>query len=76
MKEAAQILKEKGIRLTPQRLGVFKALRNQERHFTVEQIYEKIKNNFPAISLATVYSILELLKENRGLLIEFFRGAW
>ena len=62
MLKGAKILKEKGIRVTPQRLGVYKVLRESRRHFTAEEIYDRAKKSFPAISLATVYSILELLK--------------
>jgi Fur family peroxide stress response transcriptional regulator len=64
MTRSAQVLKEKGLRVTPQRLGVYKLLREDSGHFTAEKIYFKVKKSFPAISLATVYSILELLKEN------------
>lgn len=57
------MLKSNSIRVTPQRLGVYKLLREEKRHFSAEEVYAKVKNHFPAISLATVYSILELLKE-------------
>jgi Fur family peroxide stress response transcriptional regulator len=57
------ILKEKDIKITPQRIGVLKILKEDTIHFTVEDIYEKSKKAFPSISLATVYSILELFKE-------------
>ncbi len=54
------VLKENGIRVTPQRLGVYDVLCSENKHLTVEEIYRKIKVKFPAISLATVYTILEL----------------
>jgi len=60
MKNNIAILKAKGIRVTPQRLGVFEVLRDGNKHLTADEIYRKIKVNFPAISLATVYTILEL----------------
>lgn len=60
MKDNIAILKEKGIRITPQRLGVCDVLGNENKHLTVEEIYRKMKIQFPAISLATVYTILEL----------------
>lgn len=63
MKESAHVLKESNIRITPQRLGVYKILRQEARHLTVDEIYEKIKKRFPSVSLATVYTILELFKE-------------
>ena len=69
MKESAEVLKEKSIRPTPQRLGVYKFLRENPKHFTAEELYERIRRDFPAMSLATVYSILELLKD-KGLVQE------
>ena len=69
MKESAEVLKEKGIRATPQRLGLYKLLREEPGHLTAEELYARIKEKFPAISLATVYSILELLKA-KGLVQE------
>ncbi len=55
-----QKLKNKDIRVTPQRLGVCEILSREKIHLTAEQIYGRIKNKFPAISLATVYTILQL----------------
>ncbi|MCK4994958.1 MAG: transcriptional repressor [Candidatus Omnitrophica bacterium] len=60
MKDKIAILKENSIRITPQRLGVYEVLCNENKHLTVEQIYRKIKVKFPAVSLSTVYTILEL----------------
>jgi len=63
MKESAEKLKESNIRITPQRLGVYRVLRQEARHLTAESIYEKVKKRLPGVSLATVYTILELFKE-------------
>ena len=67
MKESAQILKESGIRVTPQRLGVYKILKQEEKHkhLTADEIHEKINRKLPGVSLATIYTVLELFKENR-----------
>lgn len=63
MNKSAEVLKEKGIRITPQRIGVYKLLREDPGHFTAEELYARMQKDFPAMSLATVYSILELLKD-------------
>jgi Fe2+ or Zn2+ uptake regulation protein len=60
MKNYVPILKEKKIKITPQRIGVLDILTRENKHLTVEQIYGKMKDKFPAVSLATIYSILEL----------------
>jgi Fur family peroxide stress response transcriptional regulator len=56
-------LKEQGHRLTPQRMAVLKILAVSEGHPSVEQIYERVKVDFPMTSLATIYKTVTLLKE-------------
>ena len=56
-------LRERGYRLTPQRMAVLRILSASEEHPSVEQIYERVKAEFPMTSLATVYKTLTLLKE-------------
>ena len=56
-------LKERGHRLTPQRMAVLKILAADEGHPSVEQIYERVEVDFPMTSLATVYKTVTLLKE-------------
>ncbi len=56
-------LKNRHFRITPQRLFVLRILAESEGHPTVEQIFEKVKAEFPTTSLATVYKTIGLLKE-------------
>ncbi|MGB8955651.1 MAG: Fur family transcriptional regulator [Tumebacillaceae bacterium] len=56
-------LKSRGIRLTPQRQVILQFLKETEEHPTAEQVYQKIGEQFPGISLATVYNTLNMLKE-------------
>ena len=56
-------LKERDHRLTPQRMAVLKMLTVSEGHPSVEQIYERVKADFPMTSLATIYKTVTLLKE-------------
>ncbi len=58
-----------GIKLTPQRLAVLEFLEGNKSHPSAEDIYRAVKNRYPMISLATVYNILETLKE-KGLVQE------
>jgi Fur family peroxide stress response transcriptional regulator len=55
-------LKATGYRLTPQRLAVLRALIGSDQHPSVEQIYRRVRQDFPTTSLATVYKTLECLK--------------
>jgi Fur family peroxide stress response transcriptional regulator len=55
-------LKEEGCRLTPQRMAVVKILASNEDHLSAENIYERVKADFPFTSLATIYKTVTLLK--------------
>jgi len=50
-------------RMTPQRRAVLKVLAESREHPTVDQIYERVKADFPMTSLATIYKTVTLLKE-------------
>ena len=56
-------IRQRGGRLTPQRVAVLKVLAESKGHPSVEQIYARIKADFPTTSLATVYKTVSLLKE-------------
>lgn len=57
-------LKKSGIRATPQRIAVLKYLfQDFNNHPTVEEICEALKESFPSLSPATVYSSLQSLKD-------------
>jgi Fur family peroxide stress response transcriptional regulator len=54
-------LREKGFKITPQRTAICQLILSSKDHPTAEQVYDKIKKEFPAISPATVYQTLHLL---------------
>jgi len=56
-------LRDRGFRLTPQRIAVLKILAASAGHPSVERIYEQVKTTFPTTSLATIYKTIALLKE-------------
>jgi Fur family peroxide stress response transcriptional regulator len=56
-------LRSRQFRITPQRLAVLRILAVSENHPSAEQVYEKVKAEFPTTSLATVYKTIALLKE-------------
>ena len=62
--EVAAILKEKGLKVTIQRVLVLKTLSAcPDKHLTAEEIYELVKVEYPEIGLATVYRTIQLLLE-------------
>jgi Fur family transcriptional regulator, peroxide stress response regulator len=58
-----QKLSQSGLRLTPQRIAISKAVFESERHPTAQKIYDTVRQEQPSISLATVYNVLESLAE-------------
>lgn len=57
-------LKEKGLKVTHQRLLVLSVLeQNSGRHMTAEDVYDLVSRDYPDIGLATVYRTLQLLHE-------------
>jgi Fur family peroxide stress response transcriptional regulator len=57
-----QQLKKNGVRVTPQRLVIMKALIHL-KHPSAEQIQEHMSGDYSNISFATVYNTLRSLKE-------------
>ncbi|MGC9046134.1 MAG: transcriptional repressor [Thermodesulfovibrio sp.] len=50
------------IKWTPQRLAILKYLDGNKQHPSAEEIYEALSKDFPTMSVATVYNVLEFLK--------------
>lgn len=57
-----QKLRDNGHKVTPQRLAIVKILAKSKDHPSVEEIYDQIKEDFPTMSLATVYRNIVLIK--------------
>jgi Fur family transcriptional regulator, peroxide stress response regulator len=64
-----ETLKDKGLRVTPQRCAVYANLLRRTDHPTVEQLLRDLNQSFPISSQATVYSSLQAL-QNAGLVRE------
>ena len=54
-------LPKKAVRQTEQRKAVFEALMSQADHPSAVEVFMRVKNRMPSISLATVYNCLEAL---------------
>jgi Fur family peroxide stress response transcriptional regulator len=55
-------LRAKNLRITPQRLAIFRILAASEGHPSIEEIFDRMKVDFPTMSPATVYKTMILLK--------------
>ncbi len=69
-----RLLRERGGRLTPQRLAMLRIIAKSEGHPSAEKIYDQIKADFPTTSLATIYKTLSLLKDMDEVLELNFAG--
>jgi Fur family peroxide stress response transcriptional regulator len=56
-------LREREYRLTPQRIALLQLLAASDGHPSASQLYDRISDQFPTTSLATVYKTLNVLKE-------------
>lgn len=56
-------MKERGLRITPQRYAVYANLLSRHDHPTVEEILREINQELPIASKASVYSALTILRE-------------
>jgi Fur family transcriptional regulator, peroxide stress response regulator len=69
-------LRAQNMRITPQRLAILSILVASEGHPSIEDIYDRLKVDFPTMSPATVYKTMTLLKElNEVLELGFPEGV-
>src|SRR3954468_13662576 len=61
--ELVNALRERGMRVTPQRVVVHRALRELDRHVTADELLDAVTDRLPSVSLPTIYATLELLDE-------------
>jgi Fe2+ or Zn2+ uptake regulation protein len=64
LEKYVKILKEKNLKVTPQRLIILKYLGENFTHPTTDKIYSDLKSNNPSLSKTTVYNSLEILEKH------------
>jgi len=57
------IFSDAGIKLTPQRIEIFRAIYGTASHPSAEMIYYRLKQKMPSISLDTIYRTLSTLEK-------------
>lgn len=55
------VLRQAGLRITPQRIAICEMLAASDRHPTANEIYLDLKEKYPSLSLATIYNTLDVL---------------
>ncbi|MHA1984648.1 MAG: Fur family transcriptional regulator [Candidatus Hodarchaeales archaeon] len=62
-KEIALILRNKGFKVTPQRVAICEFILSNENHPSVDDIYFEMKKTYPSMSMATVYKTVSMLTD-------------
>ncbi len=57
-----RLCRERGIRVTPQRLAVYRLLAQDATHPTAEYVYGRLRRRMASLSFTTVYRVLECLE--------------
>jgi Fur family peroxide stress response transcriptional regulator len=74
LEKLLSLSKEKGLKLTPQRMVIFRILSESNQHVTVDQVYQKASAEYPMLSPATVYRNMEQMVD-AGLLTRLDLGG-
>src|SRR5580765_1428348 len=61
--ELQAALRQRGMRVTPQRVVVHRALLELGRHVTADELLDAVADRLPNVSLPTIYATLDLLEE-------------
>src|SRR4051794_131005 len=61
--DLAASLRDRGLRVTPQRLFIYRVLNELDRHVSAEEVLAAVGESLPNVSLPTVYSTLDLFEE-------------
>jgi Fe2+ or Zn2+ uptake regulation protein len=61
--ELAELLRERGLRATSQRVVMHRLLRDRNRHVSAEELHSEASERLPGVSLPTVYAALELFEK-------------
>ena len=61
--DLTDLLRERGMRVTSQRLLIERALRDDGGHLSAERVHELVEPSLPGVTQQTVYSTLALLTE-------------
>ncbi|NOY86375.1 MAG: transcriptional repressor [Deltaproteobacteria bacterium] len=52
-----------GLKITPQRLSIFRLIMKNQSHPSADDIYQKVLETHPSISFTTVYKTLQILRD-------------
>jgi Fur family ferric uptake transcriptional regulator len=56
-------LRQRGLRMTPQRQLILDAVASMHGHFSADQVHQDVVRVFPDVNISTVYRTLEVLED-------------
>lgn len=68
-------LRERGLKVTPQRRAILEALAELEQSATAQEVWDRVRRSFPDMSLDTVYRNLNMLTDIGVIGIVNMRGG-
>lgn len=63
VEKLTKTLRNNGMKITPQRLMIFKILENNTSHPSAEEVFKWVKKIYPTVSFTTIYKTLETLRD-------------
>ena len=61
--ELKDALRQRGLRMTPQRQLILDVVGSMHGHFAADQVHQQVVTVFPDVNISTVYRTLEVLEE-------------
>ena len=65
IERGVKLLRDHGLKVTPQRLEILRYLEKYRNHPTADEIYNALKKRNPSLSKTTVYNTLETMHKQR-----------
>lgn len=63
VEKLTETLRNHGMKITPQRLMIFKILEDNTSHPSAEDVFKRVKKIYPTVSFTTIYKTLETLRD-------------
>jgi len=65
IQEFNSLCREHGLKVTHQRIEIYRALLESDDHPTAEDVYNRIRDKIPMVSVDTIYRTLALFEEHK-----------
>ena len=63
VEDGIERIRSRGLKITSQRIAILKLLENRKDHPSAEKIFREMKETYPTISFATIYSTAQILQD-------------